>query len=177
MSLKKGMMVMNRFFVLFALCSCSVFANEPTLATTDTATSVLQKEATQTAQVSQPAVAPAQSDIVTTSAVLVDNTACVSGKCGNNVNYRRKDNIAPCAVNKTVVMSFCETSCEDCQKVTHKKDVAVDICVPPCACKETVSSHRGGRRVVYDYGKYEVEVLARRNGDVDVNYKKRLLNR
>jgi hypothetical protein len=164
---------MNKFFVLFVLFAGVVNANEPTLATSDNTQSILHKEAATTAATPAPA-ASTSNYVISTSAVLVDNSTCTN--C-DKVVYRRKDNIAPNAVNKTVVISFCESSCEDCKLVSAKKDVAVDICVPPCACKETVSAYRGGRRVVYDFGKYEVVILARRDGVTEVDYRKRLLDR
>ncbi len=159
---------MNKCFVLFGVLFCATFvlAEEPTLAISDGTQSILKKEP----QVQQQPV----SSNVTTSAVLVENATCTN--C-DNVVYKHKGNIAPNAVNKTVAICFCESSCEDCKIVKAKKEVLLDICVPPCPCKETVSSHRGGRRVVYDFGKYEVVIHAQRNGDIDVDYRKRLLNR
>jgi hypothetical protein len=172
---------MNKCFVLFGVLFCATFvsAQEPTLAINDGAQSVLKKEESQVVQPapiqsSTVAVATAPSAVVVTSAVLVENATCTN--C-DNVVYKHKGNIAPNAVNKTVVICFCESSCEDCKIVKAKKEVPIDICVPPCPCKETVSSHRGGRRVVYDFGKYEVVIHAQRSGDIEVDYRKRLLDR
>ena len=95
---------------------------------------------------------------------------------GCKVRYKNKQNVAPCAVPKVVGVCVEETGCDACcRKVTTRNSVNVDICVPPCPSKETVRSYRGGRRVVYDYGKYEAVVTSDKDGNVEVNYRKRLL--
>lgn len=98
--------------------------------------------------------------------------------CSNKVSYKNKRNVAPCAVEKKTCVSFCETGVDACcNKTSQLVAVEVPICAPPCATKETVSRSKNGRRAVYDYGKYEVVVKAKKDGNVDVNYRKRLLNR
>lgn len=85
-----------------------------------------------------------------------------------NVFYENVENIAPCSVSKTV--DFCvKKVCCNCVETQH---VFVEICVPRCPPKESVRFKRG--KVVYDYGKYEVVVINDKNGDVRVNYRKRL---
>jgi hypothetical protein len=114
-------------------------------------------------------------DAPSTSFVVENATCCDEDTV--NIVYRNKRHIAPNAVTKTVVICFCESSCENCKLVNSSKEVPVDICVPACPCKETVSVHRGGRKVVYDFGKYEVIIFARKNGTIEVDYKRRLFDR
>lgn len=77
----------------------------------------------------------------------------------SNVKYKDQRNIAPCAVSKiATIPDPCNPCC--C--------VAVEICVPPCAC-ECVKVSKCGTKVTYDYGKYEV-VVTSRHGRVVVNY-------
>ena len=77
----------------------------------------------------------------------------------SNVKYKDQRNIHPCAVSKIVqIADPCNPAC--C--------IAIEICVPPCAC-ECVSVSKCGTRVKYDYGKYEVEITSRR-GRVTVDY-------
>ena len=114
--------------------------------------------------------------VAPSTSFVVENATCCDEDTVNVV-YRNKRHIAPDAVTKTVVICFCESSCENCKLVSSRKEVSVDICVPTCPCKETVSVHRGGRKVVYDFGKYEVVIFARRNGTIEVDYKRRLLDR
>ncbi len=76
-----------------------------------------------------------------------------------NVKYRDERNIAPCAV-PTIVMV--PDPCNDCGCV------AVQICVPPCETP-CVKTKRCGHKVVYDYGKYSVEITSAR-GKVVVDY-------
>jgi len=69
------------------------------------------------------------------------------------VRYLGKPRIAPCAVTKTIVIKDpCQTRCDCCQKC-----VAINICVPGCAC-ECIKSNKLGNRIVYDYGKHKVIV-------------------
>lgn len=96
---------------------------------------------------------------------------------GHNVTYRNKRNIAPCAVPKVVNVCLCKTCCVDCEKVTVAENVGVEVCVPPCSCKENTRTRRNGKVTVYDYGKYEVVVSVDRDNDIEVNYRKRLFNR
>lgn len=117
---------------------------------------------------------------VTVPTVAEATCSCTANSCScaNKVSYKNKKNIAPCAVEKKACVSFCETGVDACcNRTSQLVAVEVPICAPPCATKETVSRSKSGRRAVYDYGKYEVVVKAKKDGDVDVNYRKRLLNR
>lgn len=76
-----------------------------------------------------------------------------------NVRYKDQRNIAPCAVPTIVqVPDPCDPCC--C--------VSVQICVPPCECP-CVKVSKCGRKVSYDYGKYQVEITSAR-GRVTVDY-------
>ena len=73
----------------------------------------------------------------------------------------------PCAVPIIVQVlnpSACDHPCNCC----GPRCVAIQICVPPCACKR-VKSRWGGRRVEYDYGDYEVDVRVK-DGYIEVDY-------
>lgn len=123
--------------------------------------------------------APAVVEPAVIPAVITDTQ---SGKCCDSLDkriiYKNKRNIAPCAVPQTVCISFCEAEVDACCKKTcHLEKVDVSICVPPCLCTETVTVSREGRKVVYDYGRYEVVLKARRDGIIEVDYRKRLLDR
>lgn len=142
---------------MFVFC-CVVKAENPTLAVSPTL-------ATDT-----------QSVLANDSAVATAATAPVCNGPNCKLRYKNKENIAPCAVPKTVGVCVKETGCDACcRKVTTNSRVDVDICVPPCPSKESVRSYRGGRRVVYDYGKYEAVIKSDNDGNVEVNYRKRLL--
>lgn len=80
----------------------------------------------------------------------------------SNVRYKDLRNIHPCAV-QTVVMvpDPCSDPC--CPQV-----VPVEICVPPYPC-EDVKVSKGGRKIKYDYGKYDVEIRLKRNY-IEVDY-------
>ena len=81
------------------------------------------------------------------------------------VKYEDHHNIHPCAVSKIVaVQDPCYDPCSCCAP----KYVYVKICVPPCGC-EKIKVSRHGRKVKYDYGKYEVEIKSKR-GVVYVDY-------
>lgn len=150
---------MRNLFLVGLLCLVSV-------AKADEAASVLKKEGQPT--VAEPVVADSSAA----------NATCCNNSCSKNVRYKGQRNIAPCAVEKNVNVSFCDKHLDACCNcVSTVTNVNVPVCVPPCACKETVSTTRGGRRVVYDYGRYEVVVLARKNGNVEVDYRKRLLDK
>ena len=167
--------------VLFVgLCLVTFVAKaEETLKNFETNSSTQSVLATQSIQ--EPTVAaPANATAVTTTAPAAAvsapvGCACSSPSC-NNVVYKGQRNIAPSAVQKTVKVTLCE-KCVDqcCNCTTNLKELDVPVCVPPCSCKESVTCSRNGKRVVLDYGKYEVVIHARRNGNIEVDYKKRLL--
>jgi hypothetical protein len=124
----------------------------------------------------EPTVADNTQSVLVNKVEPVVEPVTVCDKNGCRVTYRNKKNVAPCAVPKTVGVCVEETGCDACcRKVTTRNSVSVDICVPPCPSKESVRSYRGGRRVVYDYGKYEAVVTSDKDGNVEVNYRKRLL--
>lgn len=170
---------MNKF-VLFSILFVSVVAkaeDSPTIA--DNTQSILAKTenapASQPTQVSSPTVLANNVEIaqITSPTVLVE-PVCNGPNC--KVRYKHKGNIAPCAVPKTVGVCVEETGCDACcRPVTTSTKVGVQICVPPCPTKESVRSSMGGKRVVYDYGKYEAVVKSGKDGNVEVRYRKRLL--
>lgn len=76
-----------------------------------------------------------------------------------NVRYRQERNIHPNAV-KTIVSAPNPTW--DPRDPLCPKCVFVEICIPPCElpCAEV---RRSGRMYKYDFGKYEVDLIIRRN--------------
>jgi hypothetical protein len=88
----------------------------------------------------------------------------------HRVKYEDLDNIHPCAVKMIVqVMDPCpppRDPCSCCKPAP--RFVLVEICVPPCGCKK-VKISRGGAKVEYDYGKYEIEIKSKK-GVIVVNY-------
>jgi hypothetical protein len=88
----------------------------------------------------------------------------------HRVKYEDLDNIHPCAVKMVVqVMDPCpppRDPCSCCKPAP--RFVLVEICVPPCGCKR-VKISRGGAKVEYDYGKYEIEIKSKK-GVIVVNY-------
>lgn len=103
---------------------------------------------------------------------------CSSVFAKDSLTYSGKENIAPCAVQKLASLCYCEKGCDSCcRPVLNSVNVEIPICVPPCASKESITRSRDGKKAVYDYGKYEVVVKAKDDGDVSVRYRKRLLDR
>lgn len=81
------------------------------------------------------------------------------------VKYKDLKNIAPCAVEKIVaVPDPCPDPCNTCSP----QCVYVKVCVPPCDCYETKCKRRG-KKIVMDFGKYQVEITSAR-GEVVVDY-------
>lgn len=95
--------------------------------------------------------------VVSPDAAYVTSPSVALFEC---VNYRREKDIAPCAVPKIVSV---QDPCNPCQCV------CVKICVPPCSCGEEIKVRRGGSKVIYDYGKYSVEITSSRRG-ITVTY-------
>lgn len=90
--------------------------------------------------------------------------------------YKRKRNIAPCAVQQGLELSYCETKVDACcNRTSTLEKVDVPACIPPC--NESVKVLKSGNKTVYDYGRYEVILKARDNDTIEVNYRKRLFNR
>ena len=58
--------------------------------------------------------------------------------------------------------------CRHCNACCAPQLVSIKICVPPGPCRRVKVRH-GGRRIKYDYGKYEVEIKVR-DGYVKVDY-------
>jgi hypothetical protein len=81
------------------------------------------------------------------------------------VKYSDVRNVHPCAVPTIVQVT---DPCWDPDSCCPPTCVSVEICVPPCACLE-VKHSKDGRKVKYDYGEYEVELVSR-NGKVFVDY-------
>lgn len=84
------------------------------------------------------------------------------------VKYEDLHNIHPCAVPKIVaVPDPCPQPCGCCRPCAPRC-VYVKICVPPCGCVK-IKRSKCGRKIKYDYGKYEVEIESRK-GYVKVDY-------
>lgn len=156
-------------YVLFSLICFFSFVvsygeDKPTLATTDS-----------TGDTKSVIVAPQQTTSVTQSAEQPQKCCNVTDK---KIVYRNKRNIAPGAVQQGLNLSYCSTKVDACcNKTSSLEQVDVPACVPPCSCKESVRTSKDGKRVVYDYGHYEVVLKARSDDSVEVNYRRRLLNR
>lgn len=89
--------------------------------------------------------------------------ACPGVVSCTRVKYKDHHQKSPCGVTRIIqVKDPCWDGC-GCQKC-----VAVEICVPTCAC-ERVRATRRGNRIRYDYGKYMVDVRIKR-GFVEVDY-------
>jgi hypothetical protein len=173
------MRFLNVVFFFVAVCPIFVFGADqqsPTLA--DNTVSILSSKE---AQATAPASSTYDSAVITSTAAIVSPTCsgpnCGCNSCGNEpkVTYRHKRNIAPNAVPDTATLCVCKRDPCTCSKVAT--ELNVPICVPPCACKDTTTVSRDGNRVVKDYGRYEVVVTNRKSGNIDVKYRKRLLNR
>ncbi len=83
------------------------------------------------------------------------------------VKYKDHDEMAPCAVPKIIqVKDPC--ACSDPCNCCGPKCVFIKICVPPCGC-ERVKVRKGGDRIKYDYGEYEVDVRIK-DGYIEVDY-------
>ena len=88
----------------------------------------------------------------------------------HNVKVKDHKDIHPCAVPKVVkIIDPCwkPQRCGCCAPA-RPRCVYVKICVPPCGC-ERVKVSKDGRKVKYDYGKYEIEVESK-NGVIEVDY-------
>lgn len=81
------------------------------------------------------------------------------------VKYEDCDNAHPCGVTRIVkIVDPCWDRCDCCEPPC----VYVAICVPPCGCpKVDVDDH--GRKITYDYGKYEIEIKSKK-GVIRVDY-------
>jgi len=83
------------------------------------------------------------------------------------VKYVDLDEMHPCATTKLIrVMNPCYDPCDRCG--CQPECVTIKICVPPCGC-ERIKVRSKGKRVCYDYGKYEVDVRVK-NGYIEVDY-------
>ena len=78
-------------------------------------------------------------------------TLSVAPAVYHNVKVRQARKAHPCAVPMQVVVADpCNPCCQVC----------VEVCVPPCAVAD-IRCKRSGTAVVYDFGKYEVEIKQR----------------
>jgi hypothetical protein len=84
-----------------------------------------------------------------------------------NVRYEDERKVDNCFVPQIVeIQDPCWKPCGcDCTP----RCVAVQICVPPC-CEPKICCSKDGRKVEYDYGKFEVTITTRRSGLVVVDY-------
>lgn len=92
------------------------------------------------------------------------------GCCCPNVRYSDLKNIAPCAVPKMIwIVDPCWKPAKcGCCRPAKPPCIQVKICVPPCGCP-CIKVSKDGRKIKYDYGKYEVEITSK-NGRVRVDY-------
>jgi hypothetical protein len=81
------------------------------------------------------------------------------------VKYKQTRNIHPCSQELVVAI---KDPCAD--KCCPDQCLYVKICVPPCEAPCRVLCRRDGSTMRYDWGKYAVDVTARRNGIVYVDY-------
>lgn len=152
------------FVLLAVFFGFNAFA-EDSLKLADNTKSVLKTEAT----------SPQVTNVETGSKAVATAPSCENSP---SLTYSGKQNIAPCATQKSACLSYCEKGCDACCNTTFKSvGVEVPICVPPCPSKETVTRSRSGKRAVYDYGRYEVVLRANDEGDISVKYRKRILDR
>ncbi len=82
------------------------------------------------------------------------------------VRYTGKRKVAPNAVTKLVIIR--DPSQPKRTAPTCRNCVAIEICVPPCAC-ESIKANKAENVVRYNYGKYGVEVRIKK-GRVVVQY-------
>jgi len=154
------------------------FADQPSTAPTNQSSAIYTADDAKSVLIPGAAQAPtvlAETPKASVETVSQQNCCAVSDK---KVVYRNKRKIAPCAVQQLGNLSFHETEIDACcNKSCRLEKIDVPFCAPPCACKEDVSTSRDGRKVVHDYGRYGVVLKAKRNGTVEVDYKKRLFNR
>jgi len=100
-----------------------------------------------------PAMLPMPIDQIEPGHIICDACSVPPVPMFRAVTVRQARNIHPCAVRKIVSVP---DPCDKC------RCVFVEICVPPCAC-EDIRCGLLGRRTRFDYGKYSVTVIARRN--------------
>ncbi len=82
-----------------------------------------------------------------------------------DVRYRQERNIHPLAVS-TIVEA--PNPCYDCKNPYSPKCVCIEVCMPPCG-QPCIEVKRNGDKLTYDFGKYAVNVIVRRDHLV-VNY-------
>jgi len=94
------------------------------------------------------------------------------------VAYKNRKNVAPVAVPAMVGLQVkSQTTDACCNKLVASTQADLLICAPACPTKQDIRTTRGGARMVYDYGRYEAVVTDKKNGDVEVRYRKRILDR
>lgn len=123
-------------------------------------------------EVTKPPVAKAEAPVMVSPVAVVR-----SGPVGR-VTYKNRKNVAPVAVPAMVGLQVkSQTTDACCNKLVTSTQADVEICAPACPTKQDVRTTRGGARKVYDYGRYEAVVTDKKNGDVEVRYRKRIFDR
>ena len=74
------------------------------------------------------------------------------------VRYKDRDNTHPLSVRQTL---FVPSPCGQGQ-------IGVDVCAPP-GCP-VIKVKRDGRKIEYDYGDYEVDIITKKDGELLVDY-------
>ncbi len=87
-----------------------------------------------------------------------------------HVIYRDLRRVHPCAVPYLIDVPLPQPRrsrgcCIECGPTC----VTIKVCVPPCKIP-CVKVRRHGRKLIYDFGKYEVNVMVRPSGRIIVNY-------
>ena len=86
-----------------------------------------------------------------------------------NVVYRDLRHVHPCAVPYLIDVPLPQPrrsrGCTTCGPTC----VTIKVCVPPCKVP-CIKVRRRGYKLIYDFGKYEVNVIVRRTGRIIVNY-------
>ena len=86
-----------------------------------------------------------------------------------DVTYRDLRRVHPCAVPYLIDVPLPQPrrqrGCVQCGPTC----VTIKVCVPPCT-EPCVKVRRRGHKFIYDFGKYEVNVMVRPSGRIIVNY-------
>jgi len=127
----------------------------------------------------QPTALPVSSTTLATPRVItVAQPIMPTYGSASSVTYKNRKRIAPGAALSAAGVNLTRTELDACcQKVTNASTAYVAICAPACPTKQDVRTTRNGGRVVYDYGRYEAVVTDKKDGNVEVKYRKRLLDR
>lgn len=154
--------------VVLAAGSVAIAADGPLFGAGPTPIGVPQEVViTQASAQVEPTLTPIPEAGVPAEAIPVP--MCNSCELFDCVRYKNCGKIAPCAVPMIVGINdpcACKKDC--CCKPAC---VYVKICVPPCCDCPTVKIKKCGDKLVYDFGKYEVELTSKK-GEVVVAYHK-----